>query len=361
MVAAWSLVALLGLSWWAWTGRDRSPTIHRYTLAVMIAGGIPMALAQDYWPLALWVVLCGNALRKPWPMTHLAKLGTAGVFYALYRFAHDQLTGGPMPILLGLVAVSCAGACLWWINRTRLGNRNHAHMLFVMGFAACLALSMLHHPAWSVLSLFLLAPLWKFPGQSWIWVACAGLAGLAVIFPLLAIGLALIGVCTMAPRAWRCRMSAQDVDHGRVWIWSILLFGWWHSGWMARWLGLGWGSWTSWADSFSQLEQRKTGLPPKHAAFMTHPHNEYVHLLFEHGVIGLLLLCGWIGSLLWQTWQVEPALLIPAVTLCAIAMTCFPWTTPYEVAVPKKQYIDYTPFGCMGMVITTLCILVLLP
>jgi len=351
------LFVLLLTAWFTPTGLDRSPAIHRYLLALMVGIGSFMAYHHDWWPLALWMLCCANALRFPWPTGQLLKFAMAGVLYTLVRSL--PLTAEMVPwVLYVIMTVAIGQGVLYFVHRRWSGNTNHTDMLMVMGLASAWALGSIEHSAWFAAGLLFTIPFVLRPGQAYLWVGVGTIAATAQAYPFAAIGI-LGGMLALPSLTWRYRFTVDGPDHGRIRIWTILLNIWWSTGWKARLIGLGPDSWRSWADSFSRLEQQKTGTIGG-GQFMTHPHNEYVHVLFEHGMIGLLLLLGWIGSLLWHAWFTQPALIIPGLTLCAIAFTCFPWTLPYEVAKPLKLSVEYEPFGCMGMVVITMVVVMLL-
>jgi O-antigen ligase len=358
------LLLLLVAAWFMPQGRDRSAVIHRYCIAVMLAGAVLMVSQQDYWPLALWSLVCINALRRPWPARHLTKLGSAVALYAVYAVSRPHVTPELVPYaLMSVVTCGLLGVALWtWEFKTQ-PNWNHSDMLLVMACACALALMRLHSPLW----ILALLPLGLMPGKgqalAWQLVSVLAVVALAFESPFVGLGLgvAVIGGAGFAAHRMKLHHKAFGPDHGRVRIWYILLKGgWWKGTWKEKLFGLGWDSWHGWADSFNRLAAQKSGQPEDKVSVWTHPHNEYIHMLFEHGILGLVLLLGWIGSLFVHAWQATPALIIPGVTLCAIAATCFPWSLPTEHPIEHKQYIDYRPWGNMGMVILSLLMLCLM-
>ena len=353
-----ALIILLAVTWFTGPGLDRSPALHRYLSFVMVGIGGVMAFQQDWIVLALWLCVCVNALRFPWPMNQLLKMATAGVLYLLVLTVRQHISTDLVPyVLVGIVAVAVAQGSLYFVHRRWSGNPNHTDMLMGMAVACCLSLGMLKHWSWVLGVPLFLSPMLSRRSTQWgqltIWTGAAGLSVGLLFYPGWFVPIILASACGLLMVSWSYRLTIHQHDSGRLRIWWVLLTFWWKSGWKARLIGLGPDSWRSYADSFSQLEQQKTGKAGT-GSFMTHPHNEYVHVVFEHGAIGLMLLLAWIGSLVWHTWEVQPALLIPALTLCAIAFTCFPWTLPYEVGVQRNGRIEYDPFGCVGMVVVTM-------
>ena len=352
MILTCSVLALFIVAWFNGPGLDRSPAMHRYLSLIMVGIGAVMTIQQDWWLLALWAYCCANALRFPWPMNQIVKLSTAGVLFLLVVTFRQHLTVDLIPfVLLCLVSVALAQGVLYFAHRRWSGNTNHTDMLMVMGFASALALGVMQHWSWFAFSALFLIPFAARPGQAYLW-SLASIVGLSLLYlPFVALG-AIVGAVAYIPTfAYGWRLSARHLDHGRIRAWFVLLSIWWSAGWKARLIGLGPDSWRVFADRVSQLGKEK---------FFSHPHNEYVHVAFEHGLVGLALVLAWIGSLLWHAWTIQPALLIPSLTLCAIAFTCFPWTTPYEVGVVRNNRQEYDPFGCIGMVLVTVLLVAVL-
>lgn len=360
MIAASTLIVLLLLAWFANAGRDRSWTMHRYILVVMGAGAFVMLHQQDWWALALFALLCWNALRRPWPMTQLTKISTLTICYSLYALSQPVTMEMRFLLLAGVMAVGLVAVALWHVNHPMIWQHNHTNMLLLGAVACAWALTFLQSPWWVLATAPLIWPLAKRASQAWGWMGLTLLAVLAQASLLLAsIGL-LLACIVVLYKLWPYRMRPDGPDHGRMRIWAIMLISLWGNGWKERLFGLGWGSWTSWADSFSQMIAKKGGKWVSHNEFFANPHNEYVWMTFEHGLVGLGLMLGLIGSLYWQAWQTAPPLIIPLTAVCAMALSTFPWTLPLEIAVQKKQYIDYVPFGCMGAVVLTLVIRIML-
>ena len=354
-ISSIGLLLLLTVTWFNGPGLDRSPAIHRYLNLIMAGIGLVMAYYEDWFVLALWAYVCINAMRFPWPANQLTKVSSAGVLYLLVKIMPQAVT--VEMVLMAIVVISLAQCCLYFANRRWSGNPNHTDMLMVMGMACAVALSLIQEQGlWSLAMIPLAAPFVTRFGQAAFWVAGLAIALLFVSMPMIGSLLGLASCVAVSLIAWPSRQLQNGPDHGRIRIWSILLTLWWKTGWKSILFGLGPDSWRSWADSFSRLEQQKTGKPGSGQLF-THPHNEYVHVLFEHGLMGLGLLLGLIGSLLAHAWTVQPALIIPGLTLCAIAFTCFPWTLPYEVGVYRNNRLEYDPFGCIGMVLVSAIIM----
>lgn len=359
-----AITILLFASWFVPKGGDRSRTIHRYLVTIMLIGAILMAIRQDYWPLALWSLICVNALRKPWPAMHITKLASLAVLYGLYAVLQPLIQ--PEQVALGLILiVVCAvvGALLAIFKPEHMPHYNHSDMLMVMGLASALALTMLQDSLlWALtIPLFVVGVLQReyAVGEAHGWMLCTVMvyAGLYSSPYVMLVSLVIIGA--VATYGMTTVYQLHDgPDHGRVRIWHILLRGfYWQGTWKEQLLGFGWNSWAACAERVTQIDAKQGHPDPQH---FTHPHNEYIHCLFEHGFVGLLILVAWIGSILHQTWLTNPPLLIPAVTLCAIACTSYPWTLPTEYPRANKGQVEYLPFGSMGMVTLTLVLLLLI-
>lgn len=358
------LLMVLFLACFARQGRDRSAAIHRYVLAIMLAGAAVMVNQRDWWPLALWSLVCINALRKPWPGRQITKLA---VGVGLYGMMVALPPVEPFWILTGIATAAFIQAARWWIME-KAEHWNHQDMLYAMGIASIYSLSLLHDWRWLFAQAPLLVMLFvkqkghvRAAGQGVLW---AGAAVVSLVFVSgfwpLSLSVLLLGGIVLGAQVPGLSQTVTGPDHGRVHQWYVLLKGWWLTSWNERLFGLGWDSWRAWADSLSQLRCKKLGIAPQNEHTFSHPHNEYIHVLFEHGIVGLLLLLGWIGALLWHAWLTNPPLLIPALTLCAIAGTSYPWTLPYETTREHKQYIEFSAFGSMGMVVTSVLLLKLL-
>lgn len=121
---------------------------------------------------------------------------------------------------------------------------------------------------------------------------------------------------------------------------------WW---WYYRLMGYGIGSWET-------LVLYARRIPPTQQ-FMTPAHNEYVALLIERGVVGLVCALGFIGTAAWRLAHGGPeaqAVLLVGMTLCAIATTHFPWTFPQGITKTTKE-----GYGNMGLVMLSFVVALL--
>lgn len=346
------LVTFLTAILFAGPGLDRSFVIHSLLRGTVAVGAVLMCVHQDWLALAGWAVLCVNILRRPYPMQHQARLATFAGLYAVYAAVPPIQTDW---LLMGIVGLLVVFSLSW--HSLLFKHESFRDMLVTIGIACTVALLLKGYLLWAVALGPLLFPLFTFRKmtttlQAHVWVA--GIVGMVLTewWPWVGWLAALAGgiwfglkpIPLGASLRWRC--------------WRTLLLVQWRNGWSSRLFGMGHDAWIQWADALSGLVLQKTGKPDKET--LTNPHNEYVSILFEHGLVGLAVFAAWACSLLWNAYQHDPALLIPGLTLAAIALTLFPWTFPREIAVQGRTYVQYQPFGHMSTLILSLLIAILL-
>lgn len=224
-------------------------------------------------------------------------------------------------------------------------NHNHTQSLAALCTVACVGLTLLHSLWWSLLLGWCLLPIlavqytmgfrqtWRKVTQGWVHLWHAGCAALMVEYgwwsllllgPYLAVGLLYL---------WLARRHLNWADSGRVHNWDVQLrHGWWRFGWKARFFGMGWRSWAVWNDRICQVRAALTGERPE---LLTSAHNEFVQVLFEHGILGLTAVLGFIASTLWRLSQgsaQDRILFCLDATLCSVATLNYPWTW-YQMAL----------------------------
>lgn len=161
------------------------------------------------------------------------------------------------------------------------------------------------------------------------------LTGLALWHDLLA-GLAqlcvLASLFTILVLCWPAVLSRRGV------IWRHGLWNWWRLSLFAKGFGTGASTW-AWTYSIGQ--------PTEELASVAH--NDYLQVLIEHGLVGLLLLLAAIGGVLAPLYQVPDALpvFLMAWTLCGIAAVSFPWQIPDDVLILKTN--SYARVGSAGL------------
>lgn len=348
------VLLLLGLAvvLFAGPGLDRSFVIHSLLLGTVVAGALLMCVHQDWLALAGWAVLCVNILRRPYPMQHQARLATFAGLYAVYASVPPIQTDW---LLMGIVGLLVVFSLSW--HSLLFKHESFRDMLVTIGIACTVALLLKGYLIWAVALGPLLFPLFTFRKmtttlQAHIWVAGIAFLALLFIYPLVAVAVAIMAV------SW---YSLKPIPLGgslRWRIWRTLLLVQWRNGWSARLFGMGHDAWMQWADALAGLVLKKTGKPEPET--LTNPHNEYVSMLFEHGLVGLAVFSAWACSLLWHAYQHDPVLLIPGLTVAAIALTLFPWTFPREIAIQGRTYVQYQPFGHMSPLLLSVLIAILL-
>lgn len=333
-------------------GLDRSFVIHGLFVGTVGMGAVLMIYQQDWLALAGWAVLSANMLRRPYPMQHQARLATIAALYAVYAFTPPIHTDW---LLMGIASIVVIFALSW--DFILFKHESFRDMLCTLGIACVVALILKGYWLWAVALGPLLFPLFAFrklttPLQAHVWVAGIVIMAIHAWTPWVGIFIALVAGAyfglkpiplgaSLRWRAWRTLLRLQ-----------------WSYGWTARLFGMGHDAWLQWADAVAGLVKQKTG--KAEAESLTNPHNEYVSILFEHGMVGLAVFAAWACSLLWNAFQHDPALLIPGLTLAAIALTLFPWSFPREIQVQGKTFVTYEPFGHMSTIILALLIAILL-
>ena len=240
---------------------------------------------------------------------------------------------------------------LWfWVHdesrvcpRAGQGNANHAQAVAALAVASCYGLALAASPWWLFglpLPLYAIAlchderTCWLNQGVLHTLVATLVFLSLLAVPSVGAWGWACL-ILPMGAACWRLKPWQEHphggFDSGRLRLWREVLMGlWWPHGWRVRLGGFGTGSWRQSTPGFT--------IPRFQRVVFTAAHNEYVEQLFEHGLIGLVLLLGLLGTWLWQAWLGGPlghALLIVELTLCSIALTNFPWTFFHTVQEPQ--------------------------
>lgn len=346
------LLILLAVVLFAGPGLDRSFVIHGLFVATVFAGSTLMLYQQDWIVLAGWTLLCTNMLRRPYPMQHQARLSMFAGLYAVYAFVPPIHTDW---MLMGMTALLVVFSLSW--SSILFAHLNFRDMLCTVGVACTVALALKGHVLWLVALIPLLFPLFAFRKitrvlQAHLWIA--GIACLALMFwsPWVALVPVILAV------AWGFMGPASSAWSIRWQAWRTFILVQWRYGWTERLFGMGHDAWAQWADALAGLEKQKTG--KRHIDAMTNPHNEYVSILFEHGLIGLFVFLAWACSLLYHAWRSDPPLLLPGLTIAAMGLTLFPWTFPREMPVQGKTWVQYEPFGHMSTLILSLLIAILL-
>ena len=249
------------------------------------------------------------------------------------------------------------GWACWYEDRTppRIecgqGNQNHAQALSACCVAAACGLAWMQSWWWLVAVPVLAVPIWMV---EWTTRHKGGKVSQGHLYLL---HLALLGLCVwLGPSGWavaslygllcllllwRWRNDRGAPDTGRARRWFILLgAGWWYQPWQVRLFGQGWRSWIHWAEKLVIADVKRNPDKAGSISFMTAAHNEYVQVLFEHGLVGFI---GLVGVTLWAFWQaigagvVGQALVPLLVILVTNACLSMPWTLYHETVVENPQ------------------------
>jgi hypothetical protein len=352
-----SMLMVLAITLFAGTGLDRSFVIHSLFMATIGIGALLMVYQADWFVLAGWTVLSVNILRRPYPMHHQWRLALLAALYAVYAFVPPIQTDWLLMGIAGLMVLFSLSYGFLLFQ-----HESFRDMLVTIGVACTVALVLKGYWLWTVALGPLVFSVLIFRErsavcqsrilQAHIWLA--GIAVLAMLYwvPWLAVA------PILAAGAWYWSNPMPLGASIRWRWWHILLSTQWQSGWSARLFGMGHDAWMSWADSLAGVIKQKTGKVQEQV--LLNPHNEYVSILFEHGLVGLTVFAAWAGSLLWHAYTYDPVLVIPGLTLAAIALTLFPWTFPREIELRGQRWVRYEPFGHMSTIILSLLIAILL-
>ncbi|HEU4685817.1 MAG TPA: hypothetical protein VFS39_15020, partial [Nitrospira sp.] len=319
--------------------RQKLPVVYPWLLA--IGAGLAIRTRSDlvWWSLlslvamGVWLGLWGTVslvYGKWWGRRHL--LATQDNGWRTYR----------------------VGSWLWQMeetdpNYTSCGqeNPNNLGAVSAVCTAAVLGLAWSQDPRWLWLVPLVLMPVIAVQLHSH-----GGTLGLATIgvtvcvaVPMLVTSWAWllwvpIGLVTVwaVPRALR---SDYWWDSGRLRFWFVMLVAcWWNRGWTVRLLGHGWSTWLDHYVRVCEIAAQhhpraiRKGLFRSDYANST-AHNEYVHMLFEHGAIGAACLLWYITTTAWRLAHGSleaQAVFIVGLACCATALLFHPWTWYHQTA-----------------------------
>lgn len=259
------------------------------------------------------------------------------------------------------------------------GNPNHLHGLSAVSCAAGLGLSVMLSPWILLLVPVLCAPLvitqftetdnpgnTEKPHQGWAHIVAIGIASLPFWSIEFTAGLLLVLSVFIATELIRHRNDDEGLDSGRAKLWWSMVKEWWPEGWVVRLFG--WGP-KEFEPHHTQHLIKKME-ETKQFVVAHHAHSEYVHQLLEHGIVGLLLLLGYIVTTAWHLFTMGPegqALYLVGATLCSIAFVSFPWSYYHEImfrvmpATPNDQVqAKLFTLGTPALVAVTFVLVVLI-
>lgn len=335
--------------------RGVSPGMYRSYVTI---GGIGLLLVwtlPNPWLQAVCGLMIVNFLRDKHMGLHLNRFMPFVIFLAGGVAAWPYLDRSAVYPLLASIAG--AGAILtgyslvnvWreWRERDHIKlyagqeNVNNTQSISVVCTSATIGLAVGFSPWW-----WLAVPVVGFP-ILWQTVAdwrhersvtmgpvlMAGVAFMALPlvigwYTLILVPLVLAGLVAAVVQALRFE---KWWDSGRIRCWfTALHIGWWEAGWTVRLVGRGWQSWIGFQDFLVQVATKTNRHKIVNTKFMmSTAHNEFVQILFEHGLIGLLLVVGYCATALWSLGTGGPeavAVYFAAVGMIGVACTLHPWT-----------------------------------
>lgn len=390
----WICLLMVVSAWWP-RGRDLHEKRARMTMIGMGAGLLIASFMPNYWLSAYTVLFVLGLFRVPSPTDRLPlTVYPALLFAALYALLAPLSARHWLPPVLWTIVACGLILCAWWGvtltnrgfsnwtwqigpfslqhqsinygsydyvlryrertllriyehqpsgNETPLFSLGHGNMNFAQGLAGCAAAAsvglILLGSRWAWPAFLLVSlPLVKIKGRWWEWGHFSqGWLYLSVIG--LAVLIVHIGAWLIAP----VLLLGSGLT---VWVWQT------HPHWLSgrplmwRW---GWEVWKSFTwkgkimgagpESWIHIFQRDCEMGAErikeHKAFATHSHNEFVNALVETGVVGVVLMLGYLGTTLWALLQHGTdgaAVFVLGVFLITCACISFPWSLYHEVA-----------------------------
>lgn len=355
--------AILWLTAMAQLGRDQSDLHNRqswgFTILGMLLGGwlttinlwaglltiwvslltqvmLPVSVVWQQTALKSLVLVAGYGVAVngfqlpwvPWLFGGMVVIGTLTTIWALLMLATKPYPSRDFHLVI-------PGTPFWIYDNDKTpqlrggqGNPNHYDALVGLSVAAGAGLLHLGY-GWPLPCLVLMVTaslLHHEVTQGHVYFGATAL-GLGLLahpdWPVVVIfsGIGVAGLLWWRP--WRLR-GPHTIASGRIDCWLMMLKIWWRGGWKIRVCGYGTGSWLH-----RSIQHRTASHQADKMAIWTVAHNEFVQQLFEYGLLGMLLLMGLVGSLLWAAWQAGPlgeAVWLVGLVACAIASLNFPWT-----------------------------------
>lgn len=196
----------------------------------------------------------------------------------------------------------------------------------------------------------------RHPGQG-VLNMCVLASGVMLLqWPL--VGLTILGLGTLTAigivlhaKPWN--QTCSWWDSGRFPYWrDVITLVWWPNGWRSRLFGFGTGSWF--------IATIRMGEERKHPAVFTMAHNEYVQQLVEHGIVGLVVMVGYMAEALWRTANggIEgQAVFLIGLVMCSICLVNFPlaWFHEYHPRnVQQEQWFGSPTLNAWAFVVALL-------
>lgn len=379
-----ALSAMLLYACFAIQSRDRGPTTSKLRwnavfLCLLIAWAMPHPGA------AILVAVAGlNLWRFPMPSEKVHQsLYPVCAFAGAFALIGQQMTPAMVvPILWGFVvtgtllglwgvyALCYFGDCVGFMHHFKIrgrylfslyepnrdhgfecaqGNPNHAQAMGALCTAAGVGLIYLGSwQAWFLLPL-LLVPIIGIqlksrsthPTQGIFYLLQLAVFSLPVW--LGTIGWYVIGgyllLLVLIAQPWTER-SKKWWDSGRLKHWKKMwkLY-WWNQSWPVKLTGCGTGSWIATIYTHATIHFKQT---KEKQLLMTSAHNEYLHVWIEHGLIGVVAMCWYMGSTIERAFFAGPegvAVYFIGITLASIALISFPFTFYHEVYLDEIKQV----------------------
>lgn len=319
---------------------------------------------ENPWLQALLGLLLINWLRQPQPGMHLSRVMPLAMLTLAGSLLLDYLGASlvfPSLLAIALVGVYLTGRLLWeWyanVPLTFAGQENSNNLQAISLISLCASCGLILAYSWwyAILVPFSLYPLllvqYQFgvlTGTSKTVTLGIGLIPLVIVFAL-PLWIGWWGAAAVLPAVtamvWGCGQALRHEvwwDSGRVRAWLIMLTaGWWMPGWRTRLLGQGWQSWLPFHEyvlkAATSMKQQKV---VRTDVLLSTAHNEFIQMLFEHGLIGLTLLIGYCFSILWQlghgSGEAQAVYLVGS-GLIAVALVLHPWTWYHHTATQADK------------------------
>lgn len=359
----WALVFVAALTWWPRCG-DRHELFGRMTIMSVLLGLLLAWQMPSKWLTVYVSLFVIGVYRTPDPVGRLPLTVHGGLLWAtvVAIVAPDVTVAWVRPLLWGIVACSAVAACwgtlsLWiggrydksvqWNGITLLrlyekhpdgiaggqGNPNMLPPILSCGLAAALGLGGWAWLAAGGLCASLLAVIWHDLRRFHTFQPNQGMLYLGTILASCGIvefgaagwitgGLIGLGVTIVAWKHVSWWSSRQE-------LWRFALFLWSQFSWKGKWFGGGPESWRF-------LYAKWQPLP----GVATHAHNEFLHLLVEQGIVGMLAVMGYCVATLVQLLHSGPdghAVFLVGAVLTSCACVSFPWTQFHAIPLAGKD------------------------
>lgn len=388
----WFCLLLLLSAWMPRFSTDWHEKRSRVAITALMAGLLYALLMPNHWLGAYTALFVVGLFRVPSPYDRLHfTVWPALTFAALYALLAPIVTEAwVIPTLWAIVA--CGGilsawlavslwkdsgtydlVCTWrgytWLhlyehqphwNATPLyscgqGNMNFAQALAGVACASSVGLVLMGSQlAWLAVVITALPLIkikghwleWPTPSQGWAYLLVIGCAVAVVAWGLPALLLSACLLIGLAIWSWR---TYQHVWSGRPEIWGWGWQVWKDMSWRGKLFG---GGPESWINIFKRDVQNASVRLGKQTAFATHAHNEFLHELVERGVVGVVLILGYLATTFFGLFHAGPmghAVFVVGAAYVACMGVSFPASLYHELALVNTEQGDLTGHGMPPM------------